>query len=379
VVSEKLTQIQLDRVQLFGRKNPKKEEQQIEKRMIKAESKLDELRKNHDIIKNRVNTLNTQISTFKARINHRKPDLKKTEQEFLNQNQDFGFKNEQAYLDGQRPFKTREQLAKKDRRLEDTLKGLKSRKEDRGTKYGFEQKKKLTKLPLAELRFKASENQESLRVLGEKSGAIKQRMADDDKLNRRYKEIQDQIISQRKECSRWGSLHALIGSADGKKFRNFAQGITFELMVYHANMQLTKMTDRYLLVRDERLPLELNIMDNYQAGEIRSTKNLSGGESFIVSLCLALGLSNMASRNVRVDSLFLDEGFGTLDEDTLETSLEVLSSLHQEGKLIGVISHMSALNNRISTQIRIKPGSSGKSTIEGPGCSAIRLRESQGE
>ncbi len=102
-------------------------------------------------------------------------------------------------------------------------------------------------------------------------------------------------------------------------------------------------------------PLELNVIDNYQAGEIRSTKNLSGGESFIVSLALALGLSQMASRNVRVDSLFLDEGFGTLDEDALETALETLAGLRQDGKLIGVISHVAALKERIGTQIEVIP------------------------
>jgi len=118
-----------------------------------------------------------------------------------------------------------------------------------------------------------------------------------------------------------------IGSADGKKYRNFAQGLTFELMVSHANRQLEKMTDRYLLIRDEQQPLELNVVDNYQAGEIRSTKNLSGGESFIVRLTLALELSKMANQKVWVDSLFLDEGFGTLDEEALETALETLSGL----------------------------------------------------
>jgi len=139
-------------------------------------------------------------------------------------------------------------------------------------------------------------------------------------------------------------------------------------MVSHANRQLEKMTDRYLLVRDELQPLELNVVDNYQAGEIRSTKNLSGGESFIVSLTLALGLSKMASRKVRVDSLFLDEGFGTLDEESLETSLDTLSGLHQDGKLIGIISHVSALKERISSQIHITPVSGGRSSISGPGC-----------
>ena len=158
-----------------------------------------------------------------------------------------------------------------------------------------------------------------------------------------------------------------IGSADGKKYRNFAQGLTFELMVSHANRQLEKMTDRYLLIRDERQPLELNVVDSYQAGEIRSTKNLSGGESFIVSLTSALGLSKMASQKVRVDSLFLDEGFGTLDEEALETALETLSGLQQDGKLIGIISHVSALKERISTQIIITPVLGGRSSLSGPG------------
>ena len=163
-------------------------------------------------------------------------------------------------------------------------------------------------------------------------------------------------------------LHQLIGSSDGKKFRNFAQGLTFELMVNHANKQLGKMTDRYLLIRDEAQPLELNVVDNYQAGELRTTKNLSGGESFIVSLSLALGLSKMASQKVRVDSLFLDEGFGTLDDDALETALETLSELQQDGKIIGIISHVHALKERISTQIKVQPISGGKSAIAGPGC-----------
>ena len=128
------------------------------------------------------------------------------------------------------------------------------------------------------------------------------------------------------------------------------------------------MTDRYLLIRDRTQPLELNIIDNYQAGEIRSTKNLSGGESFLVSMALALGLSEMSGSKVRVDSLFLDEGFGTLDDEALETALETLSGLQQDGKLIGVISHLSQLKERISTRISISKLSAGRSEISGPGC-----------
>jgi len=187
----------------------------------------------------------------------------------------------------------------------------------------------------------------------------------------RFAQVTSRIETQKVEYARWESLSNLIGSADGKKYRNFAHGLTFEIMVAHANLQLMKLTDRYLLIRDKDQPLDLNVVDNYQSGEIRSTKNLSGGESFIVSLALALGLSKMASRRVRVDSLFLDEGFGTLDEDTLETALETLASLRQEGKLIGVISHVAALKERISTKIQVEKISGGKSILYGPGCSRI--------
>jgi len=190
-------------------------------------------------------------------------------------------------------------------------------------------------------------------------------------LQARQQERLQKVAAQSNECLRWDELHQIIGSADGKKFRNFAQGLTFEMLTTQANRQLRKLTDRYLLVRDALQPLELSVIDNYQAGEIRSTKNLSGGESFIVSLSLALGLSQMASRNVRVDSLFLDEGFGTLDEDALETALETLAGLRQDGKLIGVISHVAALKERIGTQIQVIPETGGRSSINGPGCRRI--------
>ena len=161
----------------------------------------------------------------------------------------------------------------------------------------------------------------------------------------------------------------LIGSADGKKFRNFAQGLTFELMVAQANHHLKKMNNRYILIRDTNQPLNLNVIDTYQAGEIRSTKNLSGGESFLISLALALGLSRMSSNTIRVDSLFLDEGFGSLDEEALESALDTLADLQEENKLIGVISHVAALKERIPLQIEISRKTGGKSSMKGPGIS----------
>ena len=279
-----------------------------------------------------------------------------------------GFTDEKQFFEARLTNEERESLSSRAKELDNAQTELKTKQKDRETRLDLETAKKVTDKTLEELEPLLNEYEESLKELRDTIAGLKHRLSENTAAKNRIKEKQTAIESQKKECYRWEKLHGLIGSADGKKYRNFAQGLTFELMVSHANRQLEKMTDRYLLIRDNEQPLELNVVDNYQAGEIRSTRNLSGGESFIVSLSLALGLSKMASRKVRVDSLFLDEGFGTLDEDALDTALETLSGLQQDGKLIGVISHVSALKERISTQINVITISGGKSLIEGPGC-----------
>ena len=246
--------------------------------------------------------------------------------------------------------------------------------EEATLKTSLESKKKeLDKIPtkdLETLEYLNNQNKLTKAILDElktKIGAIDQKIRDDEQKKQNQSELV-KIFQQKQDIEeKWNKLYNLIGSSDGKKFRNFAQGLTFEIMINHANRQLQKMSDRYILLRDEFNPLELNVMDNYQAGIIRSTSTLSGGESFIVSLALALGLSNMASENVRIDSLFLDEGFGTLDENALETALETLHELHSEGKLIGIISHVPALKERIPVQLQIVQKSGGRSFIVGPG------------
>lgn len=217
---------------------------------------------------------------------------------------------------------------------------------------------------LGQLQQQFSEQQKQL-------GAVEQQLAANEALKQSQQQLLDAINQQRNHTEEWKALHQLIGSSDGKKFRNFAQGLTFNIMVAHANEQLKKMSDRYLLIADSEQPLMLNVMDNYQGGQIRTSKNLSGGESFIISLSLALGLSNMASHRMQVDSLFLDEGFGTLDEEALDVALDTLTNLQQSGKLIGVISHIQALKDRISSQIQVVPQTGGISKIIGAGITKI--------
>ena len=232
-----------------------------------------------------------------------------------------------------------------------------------------EQAKQLTDKTHDELKTEIANIQTNYEHSNQRIGEIRGQLT----ANSQAQEQQQDTLTQRDQqlqiTERYRRLHVLIGSSDGKKFRNFAQGLTFELVVKHANQQLRLMSDRYLLIRDNNAPLELNVIDNYQGGETRTTKNLSGGESFVISLALALGLSKLSSNKVQVDSLFLDEGFGTLDEDSLQTALDALDSLQRDGKLIGVISHVGALKDRISLQIQVEPLSGGVSRIGGVGCS----------
>lgn len=198
-------------------------------------------------------------------------------------------------------------------------------------------------------------------------GMLEQQLQHNEIVKQSQADLFAQISQQKQSFDAWQQLYELIGSADGKKYRNFVQGLTFNIMIGHANAQLKKMSDRYLLVADTEQPLNLNVIDNYQAGIVRTSKNLSGGESFIISLALALGLSSMASHRMQVDSLFLDEGFGTLDEEALDTALDTLSGLQQAGKLIGVISHIEALKERISSKIQVIAQTGGVSKIVGEG------------
>lgn len=356
---------------LYGDNNPDDEELCWSKAVSDAESTEKQARDRHNELQQKWNTAKAHVESLKKRIGQREPELRRLETEFSAALAPVDFSDEKQFLEARLAVDQRDELAAKANELDERQTDLKARQKDRETRLATEMARKVTDKSLEELEPQSKAYENSLKGLLGIIAGFKHKLSENTAAKERIKEKQTAIEAQKKECCRWENLHELIGSADGKKYRNFAQGLTFEMMIGHANRQLQKMTDRYLLVRDDAQPLELSVVDNYQAGEIRSTKNLSGGESFIVSLSLALGLSHMASKNVRVDSLFLDEGFGTLDEEALDTALETLAALRQDGKLIGVISHVQALKERISTQIQVAPQTGGRSRIFGPGCGRL--------
>ena len=364
-----------ERKALYDDRNPDEEERGLNKAVFDAEVAERQARDQHNQLQQRWHTAKAHVESLRKRIDQREPELGRMETDFSEALTPVGFSDEEQFLGARLTSERRGELAVKANELDERQTDLKARQKDRETRLATEMARKVTDKSLEELEPQFKEYEESLRELRDIIAGLKHKLSENTAAKERIKEKQAAIEAQGKECRRWENLHELIGSADGKKYRNFAQGLTFEMMIGHANRQLQKMTDRYLLVRHDAQPLELNVVDNYQAGEIRPTKNLSGGESFIVSLSLALGLSHMASKNVRVDSLFLDEGFGTLDDEALDTALETLSGLQQDGKLIGVISHVPALKERISTQIQVTPQTGGRSQISGPGCGGLSATE----
>ncbi|MBF0349716.1 MAG: AAA family ATPase [SAR324 cluster bacterium] len=361
-----------ERKQLFGDKNPDSEEARVSAEVDNAENLLERRREELNRFTQEHSQLKARIESVEKSFLTRNDLLKTSTESFASNLVRHGFQDELDYQNACLPEENRKNMQEMVERLNTEQTMLEARQRDKTGQLDAERKKQITAKPREQILQETGALQETLKTLRQEIGGIQQKLKDNEDLRMKQQERITIINAQQRECARWDLLHELIGSADGKKYRNFAQGLTFEMMIGHANQQLQKMTDRYLLLRDDKQPLELNVIDNYQAGEIRSTKNLSGGESFIVSLSLALGLSQMASRNVRVDSLFLDEGFGTLDEEALDTALETLAGLRADGKLIGVISHVPALKERINTQIQVIPQTGGRSMIMGPGCEKIQ-------
>lgn len=189
----------------------------------------------------------------------------------------------------------------------------------------------------------------------------------------RRQECQDAINELNKLetlCNNWETLNSTFGTRNGDAFARIAQGYTFRELLYCANAnRLASLRNHFTLISDSNDPLELNVIDHYRGNQIRTSRNLSGGERFEVSLALALGLSNMSSisQNASLGNVLLDEGFGTLDDEALNSALELLTQLNRsDGKLVGIISHVAKLEDKIHSQIKVS-SSGGMGTLTGAG------------
>lgn len=210
---------------------------------------------------------------------------------------------------------------------------------------------------------------ESLTTISELTENINKRLSEIEVALLSHEKGKEQIKAFEKELNEkselyenWAKLNDLLGSANGNKFKTIAQGYTLDVLLSYANKHLEDLTQRYSL---EKIPdtLALQVVDNDMLGEVRSVHSLSGGESFLISLALALGLSSLSSNRMKIESLFIDEGFGALDIDTLSVAMDALDNLQTQGRKIGVISHVEEMKERITTQIQVIKSANGRSSV----------------
>jgi len=192
---------------------------------------------------------------------------------------------------------------------------------------------------------------------------LRAQQADDQRRQQAHQALAGEIEQAYQQWQRWARLNALIGSASGDVFRKIAQGYNLDLLLHHANAQLRQLARRYRLKRGGSA-LGLLVMDTEMGDELRSVHSLSGGETFLVSLALALGLASMASSTLRIESLFIDEGFGSLDPESLQLAMDALDGLQAQGRKVAVISHVQEMHERIPVQIQVRRQGNGLSDVE---------------
>lgn len=278
-----------------------------------------------------------------------------------------GFSSEVAYLQARLEPAQKAALETQQQQIHDELQQAATLLQEADARLAELQQQAMTEQTSEALAAQIMAAEQQLAVLQQQAGELRQQLRQQQELADTQAGLYQQLQQQQALYEEWQQLNTLIGSADGAKYRRFAQGLTLQQLVMLANRQLQQLHSRYQLARKADSELELLVLDSWQADSQRDTRTLSGGESFLVSLALALALSELVSHKTRLESLFLDEGFGTLDPDTLDTALAALDQLQSGGKMIGIISHVEALKERIPVQLKVhKQAGSGWSRLELP-------------
>ncbi|MBU4631935.1 AAA family ATPase [Pseudomonas chlororaphis] len=262
-------------------------------------------------------------------------------------------------LDDQQVAALRQQLQEREKAMEQA-KVLVTEREQRLHSHQAQHDGQLDAEQLASA---LSELHNQLAASEQLSAELRAQQTEDQRRQDANQALGEQIAQAYAEWQRWARLNALIGSASGDTFRKIAQAYNLDLLVHHANAQLRQLVRRYRLKRGGSM-LGLLVMDTEMGDELRSVHSLSGGETFLVSLALALGLASMASSTLKIESLFIDEGFGSLDPESLQLAMDALDGLQAQGRKVAVISHVQEMHERIPVQIQVRRQGNGLSTLE---------------
>ena len=330
------------------------------------QEKLNALQNKVTDLNSKESSLTKQIEQLRHKQNQDTKNLKIAGENFEKGLKEYNFNSAKEFEDALLNKEVYEALAAKCKTIEERYTQIQILKNDTAKKLKELQELKLSERELVSVNDELQELQNKIDELQKTIGSAEKEL-EINAVNMKKHEDKIKELEKKKDAFKvWVKLNEMVGSANGDKFAKFAQGITLDQLIYLANKHLEILSPRYELQRslESNKLLEIEIVDGFQGDAVRPVSTLSGGESFIVSLSLALGLSSLASQKISIDSLFLDEGFGTLDSESLELALNALNQLQSSGKMVGVISHVEALKERIPLQIKVQPRGDGTSSLK---------------
>jgi exonuclease SbcC len=356
------------RVELFGTKVLKDEKRKLDEKLQVAKDKKESCEAAFMRFEKSLNEVIAKKESITSDLEKISGELQTNEATFIRAYKEYGFDDEMAV----------ETAAKIDREaLEAKENEIKSRFDKtqealRICKKNFEDEKNraLTDKSIEQLDKEFTECETNMQNINSGISELNYKLMSHNDNMKTFGEKRKALDEQKKSCEKWGKMKQLMGTADGETFAKFVQSITLKQLIVEANLHLRRITQRYQLITDSKEDLSLYLIDHDLGNEKRSVSNLSGGEKFLVSLSLALGLSSMASRKIKIDTLFLDEGFGTLDAQALASTINMLQTQQQEsGKMLGIITHVETLKDEFPLRIEVKKKGQGISVLEGPGIS----------
>ncbi|MDO4628354.1 MAG: AAA family ATPase [Planctomycetia bacterium] len=376
--NEEIKSLESERRELLGEQNPDVVENELKNAEKRAKEELETFKNELLKVEKEREFTEKQLAEKSATCEKLREAARQKLDVFRTVLQQELFADEEEYQSAKMAREEREELSARKLKLQkqaDQLEGI-----DRQNRQEMEtfQGKAPTTATEAELEARIKEKEEENRENHQKIGRLTEIFEEQERVLKRNAELDGKILRAEKEAERWVKLGNVLKSAGTNKtdsFVNFVQSITFNNLLYYANQQLRLLNPRYELRTDPMDPASLQLLDEQHERTPRAPESLSGGESFILSLALALGLTRIASRNVEINSFFIDEGFGSLASEALESALNALKNYHRESnkrgkKLIGVISHVDAIHNEIGTIIQLTPYPPRQfSRMTGPGVS----------
>lgn len=365
MLSQEWSQLQIDQKNRFENKNPIEEKQRLFNAEDNAQKTLQKINLDLEKITQKIIFLEQQHQKLTLEIEHKSNETHRLQHDLFTKLQVLNFN---SLEDAQAAILTEDQantLEKQQRLSENNLHNLQKMVADTQLELAQLNKTESERIDLEEFKIKLKQIEQQLAQNHQSIGQIKNELQRDEKLRQEWVILNEKLNAQKQRWEQWAELNQLVGSKEGDKFRIYAQNFTLEKLTQLANLHLQQLNPRYCIQKTaHQNTLELEVMDTYQANHRRSIKTLSGGEKFLISLALALGLAELAGKNTYIESLFIDEGFGTLDSNTLDVAISALETLQIGGKLIGIISHVDALKERIATQVQVIKSGGGFSYLK---------------